>query len=111
MQILWYSPSCQRRRPPLARETFREVITGQQIRAARELLGWTPYRLAPRAGIGHTLLRQFEAGARVPDEASAGRLRAALEEAGVIFTADGVKLSQNLRGGRVPEQLNADKDG
>ena len=26
----------------------REVITGQQIRAARELLGWTPYRLAPR---------------------------------------------------------------
>jgi transcriptional regulator with XRE-family HTH domain len=44
------------------------VITGQQIRAARELLGWTPYRLAPRAGIGHTLLRQFEAGARVPDE-------------------------------------------
>jgi DNA-binding transcriptional regulator YiaG len=89
----------------------REVITGQQIKAARELLGWTPYRLAPRAGIGHTLLRQFEAGARVPDEASAGRLRAALEEAGVIFTADGVKLSRNLRGGRVPEQLNAEKDG
>jgi hypothetical protein len=29
----------------------------------------------------------------------------------VIFTADGVKLSQNLRGRRVPEQLNADKDG
>ena len=87
------------------------MITGQQIKAARELLGWTPYRLAPRAGIGHTLLRQFEAGARVLDEASAGRLRAAVEEAGVIFTADGVKLSQNLRGGRVPEQLNADKDG
>jgi ribosome-binding protein aMBF1 (putative translation factor) len=37
----------------------REVITGQQIRAARELLGWT---LAPRASLGHTLLRQFEAG-------------------------------------------------
>ena len=36
----------------------REVITGQQIRAARDLFGWTPYRLAPRAGIGHTLLRQ-----------------------------------------------------
>ena len=84
------------------------MITGQQIRAARELLGWTPYRLAPRPGIGHTLLRQC---ARVPDEASAGRLRAALEEAGVIFTADGVKLSRSLRGGRVPEQLNADKDG
>ena len=79
----------------------REVITGQQIRAARELLGWTPYRLAPRAGIGHTLLRQFEAGARVPDEASAGRLRAALEEAGVIFTAGGVKLRPRPLGGVV----------
>ena len=89
----------------------REVITGQQIRAARELLGWTPYRLAPRAGIGHTLLRQFEAGAKVPDEESAARLKAALEEAGVIFTAGRVKLGRSLRGGRVPEQLNAEKDG
>src|SRR5829696_8749339 len=70
-----------------------QVITGQQIKAARELLGWTPYRLAPRAGIGHTLLRQFEASARVPDDASAGRLKAALGEAGVIFTARGVKLT------------------
>ena len=26
------------------------MITGQQTRAARELLGWTPYRLDPRAG-------------------------------------------------------------
>jgi predicted nucleic acid-binding Zn ribbon protein len=69
------------------------VITGPQIRAARELLGWTPYRLAPHASLGHTLLRQFEAGARVPDEESAARLKAALEEAGVIFTASGVKLT------------------
>ena len=87
------------------------MITGALIREARELLGWTPYRLAPRAGIGHTLLRQFEAGARVPDEASAGRLRAALEEAGVIFTAGGVKLRGSPRGGLVPDQLTADKDG
>jgi hypothetical protein len=85
------------------------VVSGAQIKAARELLGWN--RLAPRAGMGHTLLRQFEAGARVPDEESAARLKTALEEAGVIFRADGVKLSRNLRGGRVPEQLNADKDG
>ena len=87
------------------------MITGQQIKAARELLGWTPYPLAPRAGIGHTLLRQFEAGARVPDEASAGRLRAALEEAGVIFTSGGVRLRRRLRGGVVHEHLNAEKDG
>jgi transcriptional regulator with XRE-family HTH domain len=73
------------------------VITGQRIKAARELLGWTRYRLAPRAGIGHTLLRQFEAGARVPDEESAARLKAALEDAGVIFTTGGVKLRDARR--------------
>ena len=72
------------------------MITGEQIRRARELLGWTPYRLAPRAGIGHTLLRQFEKGARPIDAESAARLRAALEEAGVEFldndTGEGVRL-------------------
>jgi transcriptional regulator with XRE-family HTH domain len=72
------------------------VITGEQIRRARELLGWTPYRLAPRAWIGHTLLRQFEKGARPIDAESAARLRAALEEAGVEFlgngTGEGVRL-------------------
>ena len=65
------------------------MLTGQQIKAARELLGWTPYRLAPRAGMGHTLLRQFESGARPLDPESAARLRAALEEAGVQFPSNG----------------------
>ena len=87
------------------------MITGQQIKAARELLGWTPYRLAPGAGIGHTLLRQFEAGARVPDEERAARLKSALEEAGVMFTAGEVKLRRRPRGGVVHERLNAEKDG
>ena len=86
------------------------MITGEQIKAARALLGWTPYRLAPRAGIGHTLLRQFEAGARVPDEERAARLKSALEEAGVMFTA-GEKLRRRPRGGAVNERLNAEKDG
>jgi transcriptional regulator with XRE-family HTH domain len=65
------------------------MLTAQQIKAARELLGWTPYRLAPRAGMGHTLLRQFESGARPLDPESAARLRAALEEAGVQFPSSG----------------------
>ena len=54
--------------------------------------------------MGHTLLRQFEAGARVPDEESAARLKAALEEAGVIFTAVGVKLRRRPLGGVVHER-------
>ena len=73
------------------------VITGEQIRRARELLGWTPYRLAPRAGIGHTLLRQFEKGARPIDAESAARLRAALEEAGVEFLGNGTGEGVRLR--------------
>jgi Helix-turn-helix len=73
------------------------VITGEQIRRARELLGWTPYRLAPRAGIGHTLLRQFERGARPIDAESAARLRAALEEAGVEFLGNGTGEGVRLR--------------
>ncbi len=87
------------------------MITGAQIRAARKLLGWTPYRLAPLAGMGHTILRQFEAGARVLDAHRAARLKAALEDAGVIFTAGGVELRRGPGGGMVPEQLNAEKDG
>ena len=59
----------------------------------------------------HTLLRQFEAGARVPDEESAARLKAALEEAGVTFTAGGVRLRPRPLGGVVHERLNAEKDG
>jgi len=76
------------------------VITGEQIRRARELLGWTPYRLAPRAGIGHTLLRQFEKGARPIDAESAARLRAALEEAGVEFLGNGTGEGVRLKPGR-----------
>jgi transcriptional regulator with XRE-family HTH domain len=87
------------------------MITGAQIRAARELLGWTRYRLAPRAGMSHRLLAQFESG-RAIDQESAARVKAALEDfpandrgagvrlracngAGVLFTNDdapGVKL-------------------
>jgi transcriptional regulator with XRE-family HTH domain len=77
------------------------VITGEQIRTARELLGWTPYRLAPRAGISHTLLRKFEKGARTIDDVRAARLKVALEEAGIEFltngSGEGVRLIMGRR--------------
>ena len=76
---------------------------GEQIRRARELLGWTPYRLAPRAGIGHTLLRQFERGARPIDAESAARLRAALEEAGVEFLGNGEDVRLRVCNGATVE--------
>jgi transcriptional regulator with XRE-family HTH domain len=73
------------------------VITGEQIRRGRELLGWTRYRLAPRAGMGHTLLAQFENCVRPLDEESASRLRAALEDEGVEFLFNGSGEAVRLR--------------
>ena len=57
--------------------------------------------------MGHTILRQFEAGARVLDADSGARLKAALEVAGVIFTAGGVKLRRGPRGGMVGGRATA----
>jgi len=51
--------------------------------------------------MGHTSFVNSEAGARVPDEESAARLKAALEEAGLIFTAGRVKLRPRPLGGVV----------
>jgi len=55
--------------------------------------------------------RSLAESVNLPARCRARRLKAALEEAGVIFTAGGAKLGRSLRGGRVPEQLNAEKDG
>ena len=68
------------------------MITGEQIRRGREL-----YRLAPRAGMGHTLLAQFENCVRPLDEESASRLRAALEAEGVEFLLNGSGGAVRLR--------------
>jgi transcriptional regulator with XRE-family HTH domain len=73
------------------------MITGAQIRQARELLGWTRYRLAPRAGMGHTLLSEVEKGIKTLDGDKAMRLRAVLEEAGIDFPADGGNAGVRLR--------------
>jgi transcriptional regulator with XRE-family HTH domain len=65
------------------------MITGAQIKAARELLGWSRYRLAPRADIGHKFLIEFENGERTLDLDRVARLKATLEAAGVEFTNGG----------------------
>jgi ribosome-binding protein aMBF1 (putative translation factor) len=71
------------------------MITGAQIRCARELLGWSRDRLGPLAGITATYLRLVELGERDPSADEVERLRKALEAAGVEFTgsdAPGVHL-------------------
>jgi transcriptional regulator with XRE-family HTH domain len=65
------------------------VITIQQIRAARGLLGWSQTELANRAGLSLPTVKRVEAGAgpRVSDEARR-RIQKALEAGGAQFVSE-----------------------
>ena len=62
------------------------MLTIEQLRAARGLLGWSQSKLAERAGLSLPTVKRVEInlGPRVSDEAR-NRLRRALESAGVEF--------------------------
>jgi len=72
------------------------MITGQQIKAARELLGWAPSRLAQRAKLHSTIVQRAESVAGEPPITlyQQALIRDALERFGVEFTPGepGVKL-------------------
>ena len=73
------------------------MITGAQIRQARELLGWPPTRLAQRAKVHSAIVRRAESVEGEPPVTvyQAALMRDALERFGVIFTngdEPGVKL-------------------
>jgi transcriptional regulator with XRE-family HTH domain len=72
------------------------LITVEQCRAARGLLGWSQSELASRAGLSVPTVRRFEtsAGLRVSDEARV-KLQTSLEAAGVEF------IEENGRGAGV----------
>ena len=79
------------------------MITPQQCRAARALLGWTQQVLADKAKIGVVTLRQFELGANWPRRATLQVLERALAEAGIHliheddFGGAGVRVRKNAR--------------
>jgi transcriptional regulator with XRE-family HTH domain len=62
------------------------MLTIEQIRAARGLLGWSQSKLAERAGLSLPTVKRVEIdlGLRVSEEAR-NKLRRALESAGVEF--------------------------
>ena len=62
------------------------MLTVEQLRAARGLLGWSQSKLAERAGLSLPTVKRVEInlGPRVSEEAR-NRLRRALESAGVEF--------------------------
>ena len=86
------------------------MITGEQNKAARALLGG-PLTVSPHGLASAT--RSFASLRRARGyRMRSGRHGSSLrwKKAGVMFTA-GEKLSRRPRGGAVNERLNAEKDG
>jgi len=64
------------------------LVTPEQVKAARKLLGWTRVRLAARANTGEAAIRIYEDGGRIAPTLYLAAIRAALESAGVIFVEE-----------------------
>jgi hypothetical protein len=82
-----------------------EMITGAQIKAARELLGWTPWKLARSSQVPSAVIRRAESvdGEPTITVYQEALIRNALRDAGAEFTIGdepGVKLRRPApRGG------------
>lgn len=69
------------------------MITPEQIKAARALLRMEQEELARRAGVSVTTIRRLEAAGDYPvAEDTQEEVRMALQEAGVEFILDGVRI-------------------
>ena len=68
--------------------TIRSMLTPQQIRGARAMLGMTQADLAARAGLSATALNNIERGASDPRASNLAAIQRALEGAGVLFIAE-----------------------
>ena len=77
------------------------MVTPEQCRAARGLLGWSQGELAEKAAVGIVTVRHLEAGIHVPRRATLDVIRRSLEAAGVEFIdqdggGPGVRLRKPL---------------
>ena len=73
------------------------MITPQQIRSARALVGLTQAALAKRAGLSTTGLNNIERGVADPKASTLRAIQSALEAAGVEFMdGGGVKPRRNI---------------
>ncbi|WP_105435693.1 helix-turn-helix domain-containing protein [Neorhizobium tomejilense] len=61
------------------------MISPAQCRAARALLQWSQQQLAEAAKVGVVTIRQFEAGAVEPRQATVQAIQIAAEQAGISF--------------------------
>ena len=75
------------------------MITGEQVRAARKLLGWTLFQAAVKAKVSESTVGKFETGAHRPLDLRIDAIQRAFEAAGVEFVdsgSAGVKLKHGV---------------
>ena len=78
------------------------MISAEQCRAARGLLGWTQNELAENSGVGVVTVHQLEAQTSEPRRSTLEVIRRAFEAAGVEFIDEngggpGVRLRKRQR--------------
>ena len=61
------------------------MISPEQSRGARAMLGWSQEELSAAAGVAKQTLTDFERGARAPYQRTLRDIKEALEEAGIEF--------------------------
>jgi transcriptional regulator with XRE-family HTH domain len=83
------------------------MVTAEQIRAARALLRMEQDELARKAGISVTTIRRLEAphGEEAVAQNTAAEVQMALQEAGVEFIFDGVRLKRAPGGDALYQKL------
>ena len=89
--------------PAISYRIVREMsehLTQARCRAARGLLNWTSVRLASRAGMSESVVREFESERHMPGSNKVASIRSTLKAEGVVFPPDGVRL----RGARAATQ-------
>ena len=70
------------------------MISAEQIKASRALLGWSAAELAKRSNVGATTLRRYEMVGGVPSANLSVllKLKSTLENAGIQFTGDPLSI-------------------
>jgi transcriptional regulator with XRE-family HTH domain len=75
------------------------MLLGQQIRAARALLGWSQAQLAKKAEVSDMTIKRFESQQQelFGTVQSSVRIQQALEAGGVVFIDQDDKLGPGVR--------------
>jgi transcriptional regulator with XRE-family HTH domain len=67
----------------------RNLLSADQLRAARSLLNWSRVRLGAKANLSEMTISDFENGVRKPRPHNIAAMRQAFEDAGIVFTVEG----------------------